>query len=173
MKLFILIIIFIGGAMAISGLFSLTKLIVTKPKIPNQISINSGHVLTKSYEGYRARIYKDTKGNLTGGYGARFELGEEYPKEIWERMFDFEYWRSEQDYDKLNLNLDPIRKLVIIDLIFNMGLPSVQKFHKMLFALRQSNYSSAKFHLLDSKYAKDVPSRAIRNANILETGRLL
>lgn len=132
-----------------------------------------GKSLTKSYEGYRSRMYLDSKGYLTGGYGSRLMRDKEYSKEIWDLIFEWDYFNAERDYEKLNLNLDPIRKLVLIDLIFNMGLSTVQTFHNMLFALSQNNYKSASIHLLDSKYATDVPNRAIRNSNILATGRML
>lgn len=132
-----------------------------------------GKSLTKSYEGYRTRMYLDTKGNLTGGHGSRLYEGKEYPKRVWDLIYEWDYHVAEQGYEKLGLDLDPIRRLVIIDLIFNMGLSTVQTFHNMLFALSRNNYKSAGIHLLDSKYSLDVPSRAINNANLLATGRML
>ncbi len=166
------------SALLLAGGFSLyihyiEEVIVENEKIDQINQIDQGKSLTKSYEGFRTRMYLDSKGYLTGGYGSRLYESKEYPKKIWELIYDWDYHVAEQDYEKLELTLDPIRKLVIIDMIFNMGLSGVQGFHNMLFALRFENYKSASLHLLDSKYALDVPVRAIRNSNILETGRMM
>ena len=61
------------------------------------------------------------------------------------------------------------RNLDVIDLGFNMGVPTLSTFRNMLECLKQKDWDGAAKNLLDSKYAKQVGRRAIYNAHLLET----
>jgi len=135
--------------------------IITEDWIRNRI---------KTFEGYSEKVYNDPLGYPTGGWGHHFWHGSALPKSIWEKIFDYDYWVAERDYDRLGLDLDPVRRAVVIDLIFNMGLHRVQAFVKMLSALRNHDYLKAQDELLNSRYAEQVPRRARENANLLATG---
>lgn len=70
-----------------------------------------------------------------------------------------------------NLNQD--RQYVMIDLVFQMGIDGVKLFKRFLQNLQIGNYDRAKEELLDSKYAKQTPKRANRNANCIQTGKYI
>lgn len=56
------------------------------------------------------------------------------------------------------------------NMLFNLGLPRLFKFKKMLAALESRDYKRAAAEALDSKYARDVGDRAVRVANRISTG---
>ena len=129
----------------------------------------------KKHEGLSLRVYKDTKGIPTIGYGHNLTLG--IPKEIAEFLFQLDLKQAYEDYIfkfpaeyKQYLIYDNVRQSVIIELIFNMGLHSLLTFKKMLSALKEGDFRKAKLELLDSKYHRDVGARCEKLANLLERG---
>ena len=129
----------------------------------------------KKHEGLSLRVYKDTKGIPTIGYGHNLTLG--IPKEIAELLFQLDLKQAYEDYIfkfppeyKQHLIYDNVRQSVIIELIFNMGLHSLLTFKKMLSALKVGDFREAKLQLLDSKYHRDVGERCEILANLLERG---
>lgn len=131
-----------------------------------------GKDLTKHFEGFKNQVYKDTLGNLTVGYGTHLYEGKKIPQEAVVAMFEFDYTISEKEYNNLYLSdLDAVRKAVIIDLIYNMGVYRVTKFRKMLDAISSRNYERAANELLNSEYAEQTKTRAQVNADMLRTGK--
>lgn len=68
-------------------------------------------------------------------------------------------------------NLDSERQYVMIDLCYNLGVSKLLGFKNTLAYIAQGNYEHAADNLLKSKYASQVKSRALRNANCLRTGK--
>jgi len=66
--------------------------------------------------------------------------------------------------------LDDVRQAVFADMIFNLGPTRFAGFKKMIAAVEQRNWQSAADHALDSQWAVQVGSRAIRLAQMLRTG---
>lgn len=62
------------------------------------------------------------------------------------------------------------RKYALLDMCFQLGFKGLCGFKKMLSALNEKNYVLASHHCLDSKYAKDTPSRAKRIADTIKNG---
>ena len=58
-------------------------------------------------------------------------------------------------------------QIAIIDMIFNIGEHGFKQFKKMIAAIKNRNFELAAKELLDSRYAKQVPNRAKRNADML------
>lgn len=58
-------------------------------------------------------------------------------------------------------------QLVILDMAYNMGVPALLGFKRMLAALDRGDWSQAAGELLDSKYASQVGPRAQANADLL------
>ncbi len=71
-------------------------------------------------------------------------------------------------------DLNAARKLVLIDMCFNMGLNRFGKFNRMILALEMRDFEKAAIEILDSDYARDkgTAKRAKINANIMESGVL-
>lgn len=66
--------------------------------------------------------------------------------------------------------LDPARLCVLINMAFNMGVPRLLKFVRMLGAVKLGRYSEAAAEMLDSAWARQVGARAHRLATQMETG---
>ena len=124
------------------------------------------------HEGVRNKVYKDHLGIETIGVGrnlvARGLSDEEVDYlltndiTIVENELDngLSWWRD----------LDEVRQRALADLAFNMGLPRLHGFVKMLDALQRRDYHAAADELLDSKYAKQVGERSNRVAEMIRTG---
>ena len=68
-------------------------------------------------------------------------------------------------------HLDPIRKKVIVDMVFNLGLEGFLLFKKTIEHLENKDYRAASKEMLDSKWAEQVGQRAIRLSRMMATGR--
>ena len=72
-----------------------------------------------------------------------------------------------KDFDVASINeikliqkLKPEAKEVIIEMVFQLGKTGVSKFKKMWTAFGNNDYNEAANQMLDSKWAKQTPSRA-------------
>jgi len=114
------------------------------------------------HEGYGPKVYEDTVGILTIGYGRNLEdkgITEaeaeyllvndirEVENELRERLPFFE-------------NLSSIRQEILISMGYNLGINGLLKFKKMLAALENYDYELAADEMLDSKWATQVKGRA-------------
>ena len=128
--------------------------------------------MLKRHEGLRLTVYECTAGKKTIGYGRNLEdkgiteteaewMLDNDIQEVEERLANFDFYND----------LDDVRKAVLIDLAFNLGISGLKGFKKMLKALQEDDYSEAAIQLLDSKYAKQVPNRALELARIIEGGQ--
>jgi len=70
-------------------------------------------------------------------------------------------------------HIDSVRQLVLMDMAFNMGVPRLCKFINMWAALEQQDYIKAADEMLDSKWAKQVKSRATNLAHSMHYGTYL
>lgn len=127
--------------------------------------------LIQKHEGFRDRVYLDTEGIPTVGWGHAFIAGSKVSREICEMLFESDYAVACRDYTTLGLTLNPVRRSVIINMLFNLGLPRFLGFRKMIDALRKGDYSQAAAEMCDSKWAKQVGSRADNLAEMMRTGK--
>lgn len=67
-------------------------------------------------------------------------------------------------------NLDPYRRAVIIDLIYNLGFKKWNSFKKCQTALIDKNFGIASAELEDSRWFKQVGLRGLRNVEIMKFG---
>jgi lysozyme len=67
-------------------------------------------------------------------------------------------------------NLSDPRRLVLVDMVFNMGIKAVKGFAGMLAAIGAGDFESAARHMLDSLWAKQVGHRATALAEVMRTG---
>lgn len=126
--------------------------------------------MIKFHEGFRGQLYLDSIGNLTGGWGHYFYEGSPLPEPAAEVLFNLDYAQARLDYEKLHLNLDSVRRAVIVDMLFNMGIAKVLKFKNMLACIRARDYVGASEEMLDSRWAGQVKTRAVRLARMMKTG---
>ncbi len=126
-------------------------------------------------EGYRRFSYLDHLGYTTVGVGRCVHEGVGYGIDEEEAMYlltrdiercAVECERSLPCWSSLSGNV----REAIIQLVFQMGLPNYLKFKKHLAALEAGDFELAAIELLDSKFAKQTPSRAERMAERIRSG---
>ena len=114
----------------------------------------------KVHEGYEPTVYFDTRGIPTGGWGHAFLIGSPIPPNVANTYFKLDMKSALDDYATLGLDLDPVRRAVVIDMLFNLGLYRLKKFKKMLAALKNHDYEAAALEMIDSKWFKQVGNRS-------------
>lgn len=145
--------------------------------------VNEAMRMKIHYEDIILKAYKCVAGKWTIGIGCTTY---EDSKKVREQdvislkkavdLFEFHYTKAEEHlrilffWDELE-QMGEVRKNVLIDLIFNMGLAGVKKFPKMLKALREGDWEEAGEQLKDSLYYKQVGQRAVDNVQRLKEGR--
>jgi len=141
----------------------------------------------KSHEGYKPSPYKDTVGKWTVGYGRNLEDNPLTPIEVI-KLFGKTKFNSTigaeiffedlliRDIEKHaaelenNLAIFPMcssnEQTVLIDMAFNLGVPTLLSFKGMLHAIDNEDQVQAAAELLDSQYAEQVKTRAVDNQTL-------
>ncbi len=126
----------------------------------------------KKHEGFRAKPYLCTAGKLTIGYGRNLDDVGVTESEAAELLRQ-DIARARHDVF-VNIAiaqlLDDARLDVLINMCFNMGIYRLMSFRKMLTALEQRDYMQASAEMLDSRWARQVGSRAIELSVQMQTG---
>src|SRR5690554_2169347 len=125
----------------------------------------------KRHEGLRLKPYRDTVGKLTVGYGRNLDDRGITAEEA-ELMLTRDVDEVIEDLERmpLFLSLDPMRKVVLANMCFNLGLPGLLGFKKMLAALSLHDFDEAARQMMDSKWARQVGVRAVELSEIMRTG---
>ncbi len=121
----------------------------------------------KREEGFVARVYLDTKGKKTIGYGTLIEDGiteEEGEMLLRHRLILMAEELERSRVGEVYANLRPGARRALLDMAYNMGVPSLLGFQKMWAALAKGDYERAAGEALDSVYARELPARAGRVA---------
>ena len=123
------------------------------------------------HEGFRLKPYKDSVGKLTIGVGrnlddngirrieAMFMLRNDI-QDVYEQIERYSWFHK----------CNEVRRLVLMDMVFNLGLPKFLGFKRMISALLSSNWEEASREMLDSKWATQVGQRAIDLAEMMFHG---
>lgn len=67
-------------------------------------------------------------------------------------------------------NLSPVRQMVLTDMAFELGRGGLSKFHKMIEAIGDEDFTEASKQMIDSAYDKEVPRRATENSKLMAQG---
>ena len=67
-------------------------------------------------------------------------------------------------------DLDSVRQLILMDMAFNMGVPRLCKFKNMWAAIHDGNYEIAAIEMMDSRWARQVGSRAVKLSDAMKAG---
>lgn len=126
----------------------------------------------KGEEGFRSNAYRDTTGQQTIGYGFNVDAG----------ISEFAAAAllvaqvSERETVLLNYpwyaTCDPVRRSVLLDVAFNLGVTGLLKFHDMILAIGRQDWVDARAELLDSKAARELPQRYKILADLLLAGAI-
>src|SRR6267142_1342423 len=118
-------------------------------------------LLLVKHDGDTRYPFKDTSGKLTIGVGHNLDakplsdavvalLLDEDINDAWRECSTIAVFGS----------LDEVRQHVMLDMCFNLGLPKLLLFVKMLKALEQHDYDLAAKEMLDSRWARQTQTRA-------------
>lgn len=112
------------------------------------------------FEGDKLFPYPDQYGNMTIGIGRNLTKKGLRPIEK-EFLFQNDLQDSHSEVSKVFPWAEGVVYAVLVQMVFQMGLPSVLGFHNSLQALQAKDYPSAATHLAESKWAtRDTPIRA-------------
>ena len=123
----------------------------------------------KLSEGFRDRVYKDSLGIDTIGYGFAIKdlvLDEDISEMILRRKLDSLIDRVDKKFPFLKDMPVEIND-VIYEMCYQMGVSGVSKFKKTLLYLENKEFRMASKEMLDSKWARQTPGRAKRLSDIV------
>jgi len=129
----------------------------------------------KKNEGFSAKVYLDSLGKQTIGYGHllteddNFEEGIIYEKDILERLFDKDFNKAKQGMEEL-VSTSPLPMLVkgvIIEMVYQLGKTGVSKFKNMFAALNEYDYTRGAAEMINSAWYRQTPSRCEELANLV------
>ena len=125
-------------------------------------------------EGLRLKPYRDTAGKLTIGVGRNLDdVGISVDEAYYLLANDVK--RAEREareiFGEIWDELDEVRQAVILDMLFNLGKPRFLTFRKFIAAVKAGDWQKAHDEMLNSRWARQVKSRAERLASMMLTGK--
>jgi lysozyme len=122
--------------------------------------------------GFRSKPYRDSRGFLTIGYGRCLDT-EGITMAEGEYLLDNDIRsKSAELLTVLSwvADLDEVRRGVLENMAYNLGVQGLLGFHKMLAAMQKGDWATAAIEALNSEWAQQVGSRAYRLSRQIETG---
>ena len=124
------------------------------------------------HEGLELKPYQCTADKLTIGVGRNIEdrgITEDEARYLLKN--DIKIVEDELLEKKpVVAGLDDVRQRVLVDMGFNLGIPTLLKFQNMWDAIEDEDYEEAAVQMLDSRWAKQVGRRAHRLSDAMRTG---
>lgn len=125
------------------------------------------------HEGLRLKPYRDTKGKLTIGVGRNLDdVG--ITREEALLLLQNDLARVRQKVERAFpwfSSLNPVRKNVVLNMVFNLGLPRFRGFTKTIAAITAKDWEEAAREMLESRWAKQVGRRAQELAAMMKEGK--
>jgi lysozyme len=125
------------------------------------------------HEGLRLKPYLDTKKKLTIGVGRNLDDVGITRDEAWALLNNDiarvrrEVKRAFPWFSKVN----PVRKDVVLNMVFNLGLQRFRGFRKAIAAIKAQDWDEAARQMLDSRWASQVGRRARELAAMMRRGK--
>lgn len=123
------------------------------------------------HEGYKTTAYKDTLGHWTVGVG--HNLSKPLSDRAIRVILDDDLNDAKQDLDKIFPDWPSLtwpRQNVLIDMMFNLGLPRYQTFVNFWAAMNEEDYERAADEMIASRWARQVGQRAYKLSNMMRGG---
>jgi lysozyme len=128
--------------------------------------------LLKRHEGFRQFPYTDSVGCLTIAYGRNLR-DKGISQTEGEYLLANDVTEAETGCIRAIYGfsqLDEVRRAVLIDMAFNLGLTGLLAFHDTLEAVRQGDYDGAGECMLRTKWASQVGNRALELVTMMRLG---
>lgn len=123
------------------------------------------------HEGLRLKPYRCPAGYLTIGVGRNLDTkGLSKEEALFLLRNDIEEITSQLEKYGWYRGLDDVRKKVIIDMAFNLGIYGLLSFKRMIQALNCYDYETAADEMVDSRWYEQVRERAKRLVKMMRTG---
>ena len=124
------------------------------------------------HEGLELKPYQCTADKLTIGVGRNIEdrgITEDEARYLLKN--DIKIVEDELLEKKpVVAGLDAVRQRVLVDMGFNLGIPTLLKFQNMWAAIEEEDFERAAEEAMDSRWAKQVGRRAERLCQAMSTG---
>ncbi len=131
------------------------------------------HEMLIRHEGLRLKPYRDTVGKLTIGIGRNLDdVG--ITREEATMLLNHDIAKVQRDVKKTFpwfSRLNGVRKNVVLNMVFNLGLPRFRQFKKAIAAIRANRWDEAAKQMLDSRWARQVGRRARELASMIKSGK--
>jgi lysozyme len=125
------------------------------------------------HEGLRLKPYRDTRNKLTIGVGRNLDdVGITRAEAL--MLLDNDIATVRRDVKRAFpwfAGLDPVRKDVVLDMVFNLGLARFRRFEKTIASIRAGDWENAAREMLESRWANEVGKRATELAAMMERGK--
>lgn len=124
------------------------------------------------HEGKKGKPYTDTVGKLTIGVGRNLtDVGITDEEILYLLGNDIRAVEAHLNYAlPWWVGLNDVRRRVLIDMCFNLGITKLLTFKNTLRAMQEARYGDAAEGMLNSLWAKQVGQRAVRLAKMMRTG---
>ena len=135
----------------------------------------------KRDEGVKNEVYLDHLGLPTCGIGHLItewdteynaEVGTPVSEERVNELFEKDLATTIDECRLIYNDFDvlPVKvQHIVANMMFNMGRPRLSRFHKMKKAIDNRDWYEAAYEMTDSKWAKQVPNRAMRLVQEMKT----
>ena len=124
----------------------------------------------KKHEGYRSKVYKDSLGIDTIGYGFAIkdlELDEDICDIILDRKIKELATRVNRTFSWYRYMPQTIRD-VVMNMCYQLGVGGFSKFRKTISFLQNKQFHDASEEMLDSLWARQTPNRAKELSKIVK-----
>ena len=127
--------------------------------------------LIRDHENVRLKVYHDTLGHATIGWGRCLEC-EGITREEADMLLANDKARIDHELAQLPwyAALDPARQAVIVDMAYNLGVEGVLGFKSMIARIEAQDWDGAAFAMHHSKWAHQVGRRSFEDAQIMRSG---
>ena len=131
--------------------------------------------MLKRHEGVETHAYECSEGKVTVGVGRNIDqaggmgLSDDEIDYLLQNDVERVVKELAAEYPWFN-DLDDVRRDAMVDISFNLGATRLRLFKRALAAMETGNYKEAATEFLDSKWAKQVGSRALELTDMISSG---
>lgn len=140
-----------------------------------EIMIDELKQLLIKHEGEVNHAYADSEGYLTIGVGRLIDAGKGGRISHDEAMYLLDndiksiMGQCDREFEWFD-ELDETRKIVVLNMVFNLGIVGFSKFKQTIFYIEHGKYEAASIEMLDSKWSKQVGKRANELSEMMKKG---
>jgi len=130
----------------------------------------------KQDEGLRLEAYQDSEDWWTIGYGRLIDtrkggkISEDEAEYMLNNDIDNVINAVIREFPWFN-DLSDVRREVVLNMVYNLGLPKFKGFRNTITALQRHDWTDASREMLDSLWSRQVGNRAIRLSEAMRTGQ--